>query len=426
MVLARYKFALVVLLAFCLAGCGGSEYRFGNSPHTLTSVSVTPNTQTLTGAGQTVQFIATGNYSTSPLSADVTSQAQWSSSTPSVATVSSNGLASAVSDGTTTVSASYGGMAAGATVTVSGSSSGTRNLISVTVVPSTQTLLTVGEPGQFLAIGTYNAYPLTQDITNQVTWISSDTAVATVSYNGLAKAMNLGTATIIAQSEGIVGTSQIEVTSNNQPHQLTALTILPETGTASTNALGETVQYVAIGSFIGEPTTQDMTNRVTWTSSDVRVATVNSGGLATAVGSEGTGYPQVTTIVATATSNTNATIVGTSDLHVGNTGMNELPSLTVYMFGQGKGDVLNAPPPPNVIQCGPDYPPAGCTGHFTKGTRVILTAKPSPGSLFGGFSANCVPMPDSCSAKEIWVTSCSCTAAMNDNMTVGAVFDLQN
>ncbi len=31
--------------------------------------------------------------------------------------------------------------------------------------------------------------------------------------------------------------------------------------------------------------TQDMTNQVTWMSSDVRVATINSAGLATAIGS---------------------------------------------------------------------------------------------------------------------------------------------
>jgi len=209
---------------------------------------------------------------------------------------------------------------------------------------------------------------------------------------------------------------------------LTALTVIPTTNTSYTNVIGETVQYVAVGSFIGDPTTQDMTNQVTWSSSDVRVATIDNTGLATSIGNGGGANPQVTTIIATAVSNTNATITGTSDLHVGSSGNNDLPTLTVYIVGQGKGDVVNVPPPQNLIQCGADYPQAGCSAHLTKGVSLVLTATPSQGSLFGGFSANCVPIPDSCSAavREPWVTSCSCGVTMNDNVTVGTIFDLQH
>jgi len=419
--------SFAVLLAVCMVGCSGSEYRFGNSKSAnVVSLTVTPGSQTLTAAGQTAQLIATGTYSDST-SQGVTSQAQWTSSAASVATVSSGGMVTAVGTGSATISASFSGVTGSATITVdiTGSGSSGRSLTSITIVPTSQTLMAVGEPGQFLAIGNYSAYPLTQDITNQATWISSDTAVAIVNSGGLATAVSTGTATISAESNGVVGSSVVTVTSSNTAHQLTGLTVIPATGTAYTNALGETVQYIAIGSFIGNPTTQDMTSQVSWISSDVRVATINAAGLATAVGSEGSGYPQVTAITAMATSNTSATITGTSDLHVGNSGVNNLPSLTVYMFGQGVGDVVNAPPPPNVIQCGPDYSQAGCTGHFTLNTPVTLVATPKSGSIFGGFSANCTPVPDACTAKETWVTSCTCQLTMGDNQTVGAVFDLQ-
>lgn len=417
-----------ILLAFCLVGCGGSEYRFGNSQHTLTAVTLTPSAQTLTNDGQTVQFIATGSYSSAPTAVDITSLVQWASSTPSVATVSSTGLAAAVSNGDATISASYAGVTGSSTLTVKLGTSGTRTLSTITVVPSAQTLMTVGEHGQFLAVGTYTSYPLSEDLTNQVTWLSSDTTVATVNFAGLTNAVSLGSASIIAETGGVVGTSNITVTSSTQPHELTALTVIPTTNTSYTNVIGETVQYVAVGSFIGDPTTQDMTNQVTWSSSDVRVATIDNTGLATSIGNGGGANPQVTTIIATAVSNTNATITGTSDLHVGSSGNNDLPTLTVYIVGQGKGDVVNVPPPQNLIQCGADYPQAGCSAHLTKGVSLVLTATPSQGSLFGGFSANCVPIPDSCSAavREPWVTSCSCGVTMNDNVTVGTIFDLQH
>ncbi len=55
-----------LLLAVLMVGCGGSEYRFGNTQRVLSSISVTPVAQTLTAAGQTAQFIATGNYSVDP------------------------------------------------------------------------------------------------------------------------------------------------------------------------------------------------------------------------------------------------------------------------------------------------------------------------------------------------------------------------
>jgi len=431
MALRRGSF-FAILLTMCMFGCSGSEYRFGNTnpnsaARTIDSITVTPATQTLTATGQSAQFIATGNYSVTPLTQDLSAQVQWISSAPSVATVNSSGMGTAVGTGTTTITAALNGLTGTAAVTVDITGPPpSRTLESITVIPSSQTLMTVGEPGQFLAIGTYNVAPLTQDLTTQVTWISSDTAVAIVNSAGLATANSVGTATITAESGGVVGSSAVSVTANSVPRQLTAITVIPGTDQQSTDVLGETVQYIAIGSFIGNPTTQDMTNQVTWTSSDVRVATINSAGLATAIGNGGGEYPEVTTITAMAISNTGASIAGTSNLHVASSGPNNLPSLTVYMFGQGTGDVLNVPPPPNVIQCGIDWPQVGCTGHFTLNTQVILTATPTPGSVFGGFSANCAPVADSCTAKESWVKFCSCQINMGDNQTVGAIFDLEH
>jgi len=66
---------------------------------TLASVNVTPDTPSLP-AGGNQQFTLTGSYSDGT-SADVSGQATWTSSNPSVATVSTTGLVTAVAAGTT-------------------------------------------------------------------------------------------------------------------------------------------------------------------------------------------------------------------------------------------------------------------------------------------------------------------------------------
>jgi hypothetical protein len=305
-------------------------------------------------------------------------------------------------------------------------------LSSISIAPAAgaATASTVGQTVQYTAIGNYTGskHPsYTSNVTNQVTWTSSNVAVATISATGLLTAVGSGTSTIVAtmNSSGggqVSGNSDITSTAAPGPvHTLMSLTIIPATHIQQVNDLGETAQYIAIGSFVGNPETQDMTNQVTWVSSDVRVATINSAGLATAVGS--CSAPGQTTITAIGTSSIGATITATSDLAVGSCGTNNLPSLTLYEFGQGTGTVVSSP---GGLNCGSG---AGCTGHFVLGAPVTLTASPATGAKFGGFSANCAPVvPDTSSCttanKESDVKSCICQLTMTDNATVGAIFNL--
>src|SRR6516162_801200 len=97
---------LKVLLAFAmvlpLAGCSNTL---------VSAVNLSPTAQTLQ-VGQTVQFTATGTVnhgSHPPTFEDVTNTVTWSSSAPAVATVSASGLATAVSAGTTTITAKMNG-----------------------------------------------------------------------------------------------------------------------------------------------------------------------------------------------------------------------------------------------------------------------------------------------------------------------------
>src|SRR5713226_269976 len=112
------------LLLVCL-----SAAVFGCSTSGLDSVQVTPTTQSLT-VGQTAQFTVVGTYGNAkhPTTQTITSGVSWTSSVPSVATVSASGIATAVTAGTTTITANAtafnGHVSSSAILTVTGSGSG--------------------------------------------------------------------------------------------------------------------------------------------------------------------------------------------------------------------------------------------------------------------------------------------------------------
>lgn len=83
---------------------------------TLTAIAVTPSSPSI-ALGSTQQFTATGTFSDSS-TFNLTYQAAWSSSTPTVATVDGRGLASSVSSGTSTIQASLSGVNGTAILTV--------------------------------------------------------------------------------------------------------------------------------------------------------------------------------------------------------------------------------------------------------------------------------------------------------------------
>lgn len=303
-------------------------------------------------------------------------------------------------------------------------------LASITVTPATGTLTEVGQTVQFTATGTYvhgNHPVTTRDITSEAQWSSSIASVATINNTGVATAAVTGTTTITASmngSEGVVtGTATLNVsTSGGTGHDLLSLSIIPPAKTQVLNNPEETAQFLAIGTFNSIPTTMDMTNQVTWESSDVDVATINSTGLATA----GLVSFGETTITAVATSASGATITGISDLTVNtNGGGGQLPALAVYAVGLGIGTVTSDPV---GISCQPAGG-AGCTGHFPLNTVVTLKAVANSGSQVGsggGWSSNCTPvLPID---PTLQMSSCTITMSSNAagepaNEAVGVIFN---
>lgn len=306
------------------------------------------------------------------------------------------------------------------------------NIQSPYFVPSTQT-------AQFTATGSYtngkNDKMYNADITDQVVWESSLPTVATINSSGVASPTGCGTTTINAKAGngGLVATASVTVCTTSGgmipggggQGTITGLTVIPSS--QMTGQPGETTQYIAIGTFTGTPPSVDLTDQVTWSSSDVLVATINPAGLATAVGScssgGGGGGGGETTITAVSPLSFGAQVSGTGSLMVGSCGTNNLPSLTVYEVGEGAGTVTSTPGP---IVCGPGQNQGLCTGNFVLNTPVTLVASPATGSIFGGYSANCtsvVPDPNPCN-KQSNVTSCTCQYTVNtNNGTVGAIFN---
>lgn len=284
-------------------------------------------------------------------------------------------------------------------------------LASIQIMPGTQTI-GAGATAQFRAVGTYTAGGMAQhttDITNQVKWTSTVPTVATIDSSGVATAVGTGNTNITANLGSTFANATLVVSGSGATvHDLVSMTIIPATGKQIVGTLGETAQFIAIGTFNTAPLAEDMTNKVTWISSDVKVATINASGLATAVNAGNT------TITALATSAATGNVVtGTSDLTVSSTpGGVKLPTLTVYKVGLGSGTVTSMPA---GIVCGTG---AECTGNFVLGSTVTLTATPTDPNvdLFGGWSANCTP-------STAPTTGGTCTIIMTNNDSVGAIFN---
>ena len=221
-----------------------------------------------------LQFAATGYYSNGTTS-DQSTNVTWSSSSASVATVDNTGLASGVALGTTNIGATLAGISATA------SPLEVDQLNSITVAPPNENIPN-GESQTYTATGNFtlaDGSSANQDISSQVTWASSNGAVATIDNTGNATAVGQGSTMISATScDGVIfGQALLTV----GPPVTVSLQITPAAGTA---AAGTTVQFTAVR-LLSDGTTQPTTNPVAWSSDTTSVATINmTTGLAQALG----------------------------------------------------------------------------------------------------------------------------------------------
>ena len=184
---------------------------------------------------------------------------------------------------------------------------GCTSLKSISILPASGSVVLtgIGQTAQFTAMATSqmgSANPTTSNITNSVTWSVSNPSVATINSSGFATATGVGHTEITAESGGVITESDLTVTisSGSGPSSGTP-SILVSPGAVTETFTGETTQFSATGNLTGVGGVQNLTTQVQWVSSNVQVATINSSGIATAVGS-GT-----TTIIRTAREGLSAT-----------------------------------------------------------------------------------------------------------------------
>lgn len=225
------------------------------------SIFITPATVSI-ASGTTTQFTVNGIFSdgsTQPL----TSGLSWTSSAPSVAGISASGVATGSTPGQSTITATYGSMSATATLTVTAAT-----LKAIVVTPPVPT---VGINGtiQFTATGVFTDNT-TQDVTSQVTWISSASSVAVISSTGLASALSNGTSIITASDQGVSGTATLTVTTAT----LVSIAVLPANPIVPPHTR---LQMTAVGTF-SDGTTVQLTG-VTWYTNTGRYASVSGSGV---------------------------------------------------------------------------------------------------------------------------------------------------
>jgi hypothetical protein len=359
---------LLLCLAGALIGCG--------TPQGLDAVAVSPSSQSLT-VGQSLQFTATGTYGNAihPSTQNITGAAAWSSTLPSVATVNTSGLATAVSAGSTVITATAQGYAgpvsSSVTLTVAGSGGGVSggsggNILSLTIIPSGIVFGSLGDTGQFLAIGTFSTAPTVRDLTNSVTWFTSEP-------------------------------SKYPITNNNSAP--------PGGGTQNGGVVSA---YVASVGSVGAVITAEATD----TNGSIATATAN------------VGCPLVLPDL-------------TANPPVPGSCFNAVPQLlaTLTFFNEGLNTtnwLVTAPSAtgtPAVLHCGPGWTANGQTGGsvctatyplLTNGvpTAVTLTAPAQTGVKFGGWSSNCTNTGTSTQAGPN-----TCTVIMLTDETAGAIFN---
>ncbi|HET6818277.1 MAG TPA: Ig-like domain-containing protein [Mycobacteriales bacterium] len=244
------------------------------NPPALRSVTVSPGAASV-AKGDSQTFSVTGHYSDGT-SAPVTTGITWSVGTPSVASLTSAGVATGVGVGSSTVTATVGGSSDSATLTVTAA-----ELRGIAIDQASPTV-NKGQDVALTATGTYSD-STTRDVTASVSWASGNEAVATVDSAGSVHGVSEGQATITASANGLSG----QVTVTVDPAVVTGLHVSPASGSVP---LGETAQLAATAT-MSDGTQPDVTGAAEWSSSDTGVATVNSNGLVTTVS---TGTAQIT------------------------------------------------------------------------------------------------------------------------------------
>ncbi len=295
---SKLSWCLGVVMTLLLTGCNSGDKDPILTPDTLTGMTqivVNPTSPNIP-AGLSRQFEALGVYADGT-SVNISDRVTWNSATTTVATINATGMVSAVTNGTSVISAAVAGKTGQTTLTVTDAA-----LVSITLTPLTGTA-NAGVNVQFGATGVYSN-GTSQDLTSTVLWTSSDLAIASFNPDrlpdsGLASAKAPGVSTITASLANISANTTFTVIAAD----VVSLAISPANPGI---VLGLTQQLTLTGTY-SNGTSVDLTSQAIWTSADTTLLTFNTNGtansgLATAV-AVGTAAVSASFAGVTATSN---------------------------------------------------------------------------------------------------------------------------
>ncbi len=228
----------------------------------VTSVKLDKSEATLT-VGGTVTLVAT----VAPENA-TNKKMTWKSDKTDIATVDANGKVTAVKAGTATITVTTedGNKTATCKITVQ------ETEVKVTGVKLDKAELTLTEGGSYQLVATIEPAKATNQ---NLTWKSSNAAVAEVDKTGKVMAVKEGTATITVTTEDGNKTATCKVTVQAAEVKVTGVKL---NKTEVTLTEGGTFQFVATVA-----PTNATNKKVTWKSSNTDVVDIDSGGLAGAL-----------------------------------------------------------------------------------------------------------------------------------------------
>lgn len=274
------KFLLCLCLIFSLFSCGTHDGNKANpnddptfSKPKLIQIYITPLDPNI-DINEQQQFAAMGTYSDQTIK-DVTSLVVWESSDPKIADIeSATGLATGLTYGSSQISAIFGNVHSNAvTLKIE------PKVVKIEITAPSSKIF-VNNALQFSATATYSDGHIF-DVTNKVKWLSSNTAIASISQSA-------GIATGLSKGEALISASLDSLTSNffnlkiEQPpsRQITRIDISAKN---SEILIGDEQQLTAIATY-SDKTTEDVTNKVAWLSENTEAATISKSGLVRGIG----------------------------------------------------------------------------------------------------------------------------------------------
>lgn len=170
---------------------------------TMTRIAINPDAPRLRSIGETLQLLAAGFDSRGNAVDGVDPTVTWQSSDEAVATVTAEGLVTAIGNGAARITARSGTLTAAATVTVE------QQVVRIVISPSEFGFTEPDETFQFEA----EAFDANGQVVEEpgLTWRTSDQAVATVDAAGLVTARGDGAAEISAHRDDVSASATVNV-----------------------------------------------------------------------------------------------------------------------------------------------------------------------------------------------------------------------